>query len=124
KVELNSIKRGRQYSCRLVPKISYDLRSSERLFCEDGFVRCASQGPSEFTQRPCKATKWGRARLVEPEAQGRALPPYNDPPPMGLGSFLCSHFVTKEENGVGEFSLFAFRNKGRELRGNKRPTQS
>jgi hypothetical protein len=27
-------------------------------------------------------------------------------------------------DGVGEFSLFAFRNKGRELRGNKRPTQS
>jgi hypothetical protein len=41
KLELNSIKRGGQNSCRLVAKISYDLRSSERLFCDDVFVRCA-----------------------------------------------------------------------------------
>ena len=49
--------------------------------------------------------KMGESASCRAGVVGRALPPYNDPPPMELLSILCSQFVTKgrelRETNVG-----------------------
>jgi hypothetical protein len=58
------------------------------------------KSPSELTQRPCKATKLGEG------ASCRA----------GVVGARPSTIQRSSADGVAEFSLFAIRNEGRELR--------